>query len=297
MAHPDYTTAPGLSDEDKKEAQKVRRWRHNVQREMLPTDEYLRQRGPLSIEIARPVDVWFKEIEAYDTMTIDHLAYSKIGKVMRHIVLLDTEALPQDVDDAFKFRKRARKLIDRWQTSLHRNPPHRSIPPENKAYASSSHVTDDPDASTDPGVQTIELVVGVPPTDSPLNGRDQPAKADLGVDGQDNTDVSPADFVLDIALPPEQDDLHVSAEHRLPSAVESSPSTEKPNETDAVGASPALESADASPGLALVSETPPSLADPDGYTQGKADEGFDDGSADDWVVIDVNVQMESVRIT
>lgn len=85
----------GLSDEDREEAEKVRRWRHNIQRELLPSDRHLQRRGPLSIEVrsgilfcsaelgrlcvpmyfqtARPVDIWFKEIEAYEKMSLPYL--------------------------------------------------------------------------------------------------------------------------------------------------------------------------------------------------------------------------------
>lgn len=43
--------------------------------------------------------------------------YSKIGKVMRHIHLLDEHKIPDEA--TYGFRKRAKALVDKWQTQLH----------------------------------------------------------------------------------------------------------------------------------------------------------------------------------
>ena len=43
--------------------------------------------------------------------------YSKIGKVMRHIHLLAADKIPDE--ETYGFRKRAKALVDKWQTQLH----------------------------------------------------------------------------------------------------------------------------------------------------------------------------------
>ena len=35
---------------------------------------------------------------------------------MRHVVLLEADALPESIDEVFHFRERARKLVDRWHS-------------------------------------------------------------------------------------------------------------------------------------------------------------------------------------
>ena len=47
-------------------------------------------------------------------MTIVHLSQSKIGKVMRHIQ--NKENIPRDGE--FKFRERAKALVERWQQQI-----------------------------------------------------------------------------------------------------------------------------------------------------------------------------------
>lgn len=42
--------------------------------------------------------------------------FSKIGKVMRHIAALTADKVPRD--DEFKFRDRAKVLVDKWQRIL-----------------------------------------------------------------------------------------------------------------------------------------------------------------------------------
>ena len=49
------------------------------------------------------------------------LQFSKIGKVMRHIAALPAEKVPRD--DEFKFRERARVLVDKWHQILGANKP------------------------------------------------------------------------------------------------------------------------------------------------------------------------------
>ncbi len=55
---------------------------------------------------------------------VDNLAafphqFSKIGKVMRHIHALPNERVPRD--DEFKFRERAKILVDKWHETLKSN--------------------------------------------------------------------------------------------------------------------------------------------------------------------------------
>ena len=48
-----------------------------------------------------------------------HAQFSKIGKVMRHIHVLPDEKVPRD--DEFKFRERAKVLVDKWHDILKTN--------------------------------------------------------------------------------------------------------------------------------------------------------------------------------
>lgn len=59
-------------------------------------------------------DELFKLLENYNEMTIVHLSQSKIGKVMRHIQ--NRENIPRD--EEFKFRDRARALVEKWQQQI-----------------------------------------------------------------------------------------------------------------------------------------------------------------------------------
>ena len=59
-------------------------------------------------------DELFKLLENYNEMTIVHLSQSKIGKVMRHIQ--NKENIPRD--EEFKFRDRARALVEKWQQQI-----------------------------------------------------------------------------------------------------------------------------------------------------------------------------------
>lgn len=49
-------------------------------------------------------------------MTVAQLQFSKIGKVMRHITLLEDQRVPRDAE--FAFRARAQALVERWQSVL-----------------------------------------------------------------------------------------------------------------------------------------------------------------------------------
>ncbi|KAJ7873425.1 hypothetical protein B0H13DRAFT_1723510 [Mycena leptocephala] len=86
---------------------KVRRWRHNLQKTFLSNAKAL----PKEEEMPLMNDL-FTTVEGYQNMTVEHLMFTKIGKVMRHIHLLKPAQVPRD--DEFKFRDRAKALVDKW---------------------------------------------------------------------------------------------------------------------------------------------------------------------------------------
>ncbi|ORX40566.1 hypothetical protein BD324DRAFT_611299 [Kockovaella imperatae] len=83
---------------------KVKDWRHKLQR------GFLGKSLPEASEMAHYDDI-FKTIEGHKGMTIDALSYSKIGKVMKKIAVL--EGIPKN--DEYKFTDRASKLMHSWQ--------------------------------------------------------------------------------------------------------------------------------------------------------------------------------------
>ncbi|KAF8212606.1 hypothetical protein K438DRAFT_1927942 [Mycena galopus ATCC 62051] len=95
------------------EAQKIREWRHKLQKTFLRADEMLPKHEEMPA-----VDTVFKAVEGYDKMTVDYLNFSKIGKVMRHIHLLEPHRVPRD--DELHFRARAKALVDKWHAILTR---------------------------------------------------------------------------------------------------------------------------------------------------------------------------------
>ncbi|TFK53769.1 hypothetical protein OE88DRAFT_1626490 [Heliocybe sulcata] len=92
------------------EATKVKEWRHKLQKAFLNT------KAPPKAEDMPDLDKLFTAVEQYDNMTLQYLQFSKIGKVMRHIVALEKDKVPRD--DEFKFRDRAKVLVDRWHEIL-----------------------------------------------------------------------------------------------------------------------------------------------------------------------------------
>ncbi|CDO75693.1 hypothetical protein BN946_scf184585.g6 [Trametes cinnabarina] len=114
------------------EALKVREWRHKLQKaflnKALPKEEDM-----------PALDQLFSTVERYDNMTIEYLTFSKIGKVMRHIYALADEKVPRD--DEFKFRERAKVLVDKWHDVLKANGAPESKPATNGA----AHKTTDAD--------------------------------------------------------------------------------------------------------------------------------------------------------
>ncbi|OCH89065.1 hypothetical protein OBBRIDRAFT_779052 [Obba rivulosa] len=92
------------------EAQKVRDWRHKLQKAFLNTKAVPKD------EDMPGLDRLFSTVESYEGMNIQYLQFSKIGKVMRHIYALTPEKVP--LDDEYKFRDRAKALVDKWQGIL-----------------------------------------------------------------------------------------------------------------------------------------------------------------------------------
>ncbi|KNZ76223.1 Putative oxidoreductase GLYR1 like protein [Termitomyces sp. J132] len=92
------------------EAIKVRDWRHKLQKAFLSAKS-----TPDDSDMPT-LDTLFTTVESYTTMTVAHLQFSKIGKVMRHITLLEDRRVPRDGE--FRFRARAQALVERWQSVL-----------------------------------------------------------------------------------------------------------------------------------------------------------------------------------
>ncbi|KAJ7712927.1 hypothetical protein B0H14DRAFT_3902119 [Mycena olivaceomarginata] len=106
--------AEGAKLESDPEALKVREWRHKLQKTFLSSNKAL----PKEEEMPA-VDTLFTTVESYEGMNIGYLTFSKIGKVMRHIHLLEPGKVPRD--EEFKFRDRAKALVDRWHGILNSN--------------------------------------------------------------------------------------------------------------------------------------------------------------------------------
>ncbi|KAJ7260314.1 hypothetical protein B0H12DRAFT_1107750 [Mycena haematopus] len=96
------------------EALKVREWRHKLQKTFLSSNKALPKEDEMPT-----VDALFTTVEGYENMNIGYLTFSKIGKVMRHIHLLDAAKVPRD--DEFHFRDRAKALVDKWHEILNSN--------------------------------------------------------------------------------------------------------------------------------------------------------------------------------
>ncbi|KAL7281370.1 hypothetical protein ACG7TL_004680 [Trametes sanguinea] len=144
------------------EALKVREWRHRLQK------AFLNSKAPPKEEDMPTLDQLFSTVESYNNMTIEFLTvslsptipqilrflppcfagnawhgvfprgslrhlspfvFSKIGKVMRHIYALSDDKVPRD--DEFKFRERAKVLVDKWHDVLKANGAPESKPATN----------------------------------------------------------------------------------------------------------------------------------------------------------------------
>ncbi|KAI0283215.1 hypothetical protein BC826DRAFT_1093840 [Russula brevipes] len=88
------------------EAVRVRDWRHKLQKTFLND----KGTGPKPEEMPACNDL-FTAIEQYDKMNIHYLSYSKIGKVMRHIHMQQSDKIPRDGE--FQFRSRAKRCANK----------------------------------------------------------------------------------------------------------------------------------------------------------------------------------------
>ncbi|KAG6860774.1 hypothetical protein C0995_007678 [Termitomyces sp. Mi166 len=97
------------------EAIRVRDWRHKLQKAFLSAKTTPDDSNRLNQDMPALHNL-FSTVEAYDSMTVAYLQFSKIGKVMRHITLLEDKRVPRDAE--FRFRARAQALVERWQSVL-----------------------------------------------------------------------------------------------------------------------------------------------------------------------------------
>ena len=103
--HKDSADVEGADEaEMDPETKRVKGWRHTLQRGFLPKD------GHINASEMEQHDKTFKQVEAYNEITINQLRSTKIGKVMKRIIQLPS--VPQD--DVYHFQERAQKLCDRW---------------------------------------------------------------------------------------------------------------------------------------------------------------------------------------
>lgn len=98
------------------------------------------------------MDELFTQIENYEKMNIECLSvrppfllsrfffliysfqFSKIGKVMRHIISLPEGKIPDESEEQYRFRERAKALTDKWQLILNATKP----PPTGAASSSAN---------------------------------------------------------------------------------------------------------------------------------------------------------------
>ncbi|KZT22577.1 Tudor/PWWP/MBT [Neolentinus lepideus HHB14362 ss-1] len=139
------------------EATKVKDWRHKLQKAFLNT------KSAMKPEEMPELDKLFTTVEQYDNMTLQYLQFSKIGKVMRHIVALKDEAVPRD--DEFKFRERAKVLVDKWHEILDAK---KEKPAAANGTASDSAKEDAKEGPKEEAEEKME--VDTTPTEEKVNG-------------------------------------------------------------------------------------------------------------------------------
>ncbi|KAJ7894678.1 hypothetical protein B0H14DRAFT_2682688 [Mycena olivaceomarginata] len=88
-------------------ALKVREWREKLQKMLLSNPSSAKE------DEMSAVDALFSILEQFEGMNPVCLAFSKIDKVMRYIYVLEPHKVPRD--DEFKFRDRAKVLVDKWR--------------------------------------------------------------------------------------------------------------------------------------------------------------------------------------
>ncbi|KAF8191663.1 hypothetical protein K438DRAFT_1970643 [Mycena galopus ATCC 62051] len=107
---------------------KVRRWRYNLQKAFLSNTKALQKEEEMPL-----INDLFTTVEGYQNMTVEHLMFTKIGKVMRHIHLLEPAQVPHD--DEFKFRERAKALVNKWDGLFNVNVKMNNVAPNVNASA------------------------------------------------------------------------------------------------------------------------------------------------------------------
>ncbi|KAJ3533773.1 hypothetical protein NMY22_g7199 [Coprinellus aureogranulatus] len=116
---------------------RVKDWRHKLQKTFLG-------KVPPKDEDMPDIDALFKTVEGTE-VGIEGLQYSKIGKVMRHIAALAPSKVPRDAE--FKFRERAKALVERWQGVLNAaKVPTNGTPVTAAAGSPGKEEREDPDA-------------------------------------------------------------------------------------------------------------------------------------------------------
>ncbi|KAL6299746.1 hypothetical protein BKA93DRAFT_741746 [Sparassis latifolia] len=165
------------------EAMKVREWRHKLQKAFLGKVVPKEEEMP-------PLDQLFATIENYENMTIHCLSFSKIGKVMRHLHALSEEKVPRDSE--FKFRDRAKALVDKWQDIVNANKTNGE--PKTSANGASASPQNKPEA-TNGKVQSEE----------PKEGHELAMEVDADADADAKGEEAPA---ADAEAEEEPDDAH-----------------------------------------------------------------------------------------
>ncbi|KAF8322036.1 hypothetical protein DL93DRAFT_2050812 [Clavulina sp. PMI_390] len=89
------------------EAEKVRAWRHELQR------AFLSKKDPIKAEDMKKASDQLTTIEEFgEQMTLELLSSSKLGKVIKKMTQLADDAIPNN--DEFKIRERSNKLLTEW---------------------------------------------------------------------------------------------------------------------------------------------------------------------------------------
>ncbi|KAI0674894.1 hypothetical protein C8Q78DRAFT_508117 [Trametes maxima] len=153
------------------EALKVREWRHKLQK------AFLNNKAAPKEDDMPALDQLFSTVENYENMTIEYLTFSKIGKVMRHIHALSDDKVPRD--DEFKFRERAKVLVDKWHDVLKAN----GAPESKPATNGTRKAADAEDAAASPngkenGTETKENGTASMEVDADAKGETESAAAD-----------------------------------------------------------------------------------------------------------------------
>ncbi|KAI0644711.1 hypothetical protein C8Q79DRAFT_790447 [Trametes meyenii] len=155
------------------EALKVREWRHKLQK------AFLNNKAAPKEDDMPTLDQLFSTVETYENMTIEYLTFSKIGKVMRHIHALSDDKVPRD--DEFKFRERAKVLVDKWHDVLKAN----GAPESKPATNGTRKAADAEDAAASPngkenGAEAKENGTASMEVDADAKGETESAAADEG---------------------------------------------------------------------------------------------------------------------